>query len=124
MPTHVALLRGINVGGRNKVAMAALREVVQGLGHTEVATYIQSGNVVFTSEQGDTARLADALEAAIGERLGVRPKVVVLTRGELAQVVADNPSRTSPTLGTCTRCSGTGRSGPRSWPPWKPPRSE
>jgi uncharacterized protein (DUF1697 family) len=91
MPTHVALLRGINVGGRNKVAMAALREVVQGLGHTEVATYIQSGNVVFTSEQGDTARLADALEAAIGERLGVRPKVVVLTRGELAQVVADNP---------------------------------
>lgn len=51
MPTHVALLRGINVGGRNRVAMADLREVVLGLGHTEVATYIQSGNVVFTSEK-------------------------------------------------------------------------
>ncbi|HEX7146040.1 MAG TPA: DUF1697 domain-containing protein, partial [Actinomycetota bacterium] len=41
VPTHVALLRGINVGGRNRVAMAALREVVEGLGHTGVATYIQ-----------------------------------------------------------------------------------
>jgi uncharacterized protein (DUF1697 family) len=55
VPTHVALLRGINVGGRNRVAMAALREVVEGLGHTGVATYIQSGNVVFTSEEADPA---------------------------------------------------------------------
>jgi hypothetical protein len=54
MPTHVALLRGISVGGRNRVAMADLREVVLGLGHTEVAAYIQSGNVVLTSE--DSAR--------------------------------------------------------------------
>jgi hypothetical protein len=54
MPTHIALLRGINVGGRNRVAMADLRAVVLGLGHTDVATYIQSGNVVFTSEEADT----------------------------------------------------------------------
>src|SRR4030095_5352330 len=47
MPTHIALLRGINVGGRNRVAMADLRKVVLGLGYTDVATYIQSGNVVF-----------------------------------------------------------------------------
>jgi uncharacterized protein (DUF1697 family) len=91
MPTHVALLRGINVGGRNRVAKADLREVVLGLGHTEVATYIQSGNVVFTSEEADSAAIAAALEGAIAEHLGVRPKVVVLTRAELAQVVADNP---------------------------------
>jgi uncharacterized protein (DUF1697 family) len=91
MPTHIALLRGINVGGRNRVAMADLREVVLGLGHTEVATYIQSGNVVFTSEEADTARIAAALERAIAKHLGVRPTVVVLTRAELAQVVADNP---------------------------------
>ncbi len=91
MPTHVALLRGINVGGRNRVAMAALREVVEGLGHTEVATYIQSGNVVFTSEEADSATLAGALERAIGDRLGVRPRVVVLSREELARVAADNP---------------------------------
>jgi uncharacterized protein (DUF1697 family) len=91
MPTHVALLRGINVGGRNRVAMAHLREVVLGLGHTDVATYIQSGNVVFTGEQADTATIAAALERAIAEHLGVRPTVVVLTRAELARVVANNP---------------------------------
>ena len=91
MPTHVALLRGINVGGRNRVAMAALREVVEGLGHTGVATYIQSGNVVFTSEETDTATLAAALKRAIADQLGVQPKVVVLTREELAQVVEDTP---------------------------------
>jgi uncharacterized protein (DUF1697 family) len=71
--------------------MAALREVVEGLGHTQVATYIQSGNVVFTSSETDTGRVVDALEGAIGDHLGVRPKVMVLTCGELAQVVADNP---------------------------------
>ena len=91
MPSHVALLRGINVGGRNKVAMADLRQVVASLGHGEVATYIQSGNVVFTSDQTDTAAIAGELGRALEERLGVRSSVVVLSRAELAQVVADNP---------------------------------
>ena len=91
MPTHVALLRGINVGGRNRVAMAALREVVESLGHTDVATYIQSGNVVFTSAETGPATLAATLEEAIGGQLGVRPKVVVLSCRALARVVADNP---------------------------------
>ena len=91
MPTHVALLRGVNVGGRNRVAMADLREVVTSLGHTDVATYIQSGNVVFTSTEPDTGSLAAAFERAIAEVLGVRPRVVVVPRHELAQVIADNP---------------------------------
>jgi len=91
VPTHIALLRGINVGGHNRVAMEDLRKVVTSLGHTEVATYIQSGNVVFTTEDMDTAALAVALERTIAETLGVRPRVVVLSRDELAQVVADNP---------------------------------
>jgi uncharacterized protein (DUF1697 family) len=91
VPTHVALLRGINVGGRNKVAMADLREVVSSLGHTDVVTYIQSGNVVFTSRSADTAGLAASLETRLAERLGVRPLVVVLSRDELARVIADNP---------------------------------
>jgi uncharacterized protein (DUF1697 family) len=89
--THIALLRGINVGGRNKVAMADLRAVAAGLGHTDVATYIQSGNVVFTSAGGSTEALAAALEEAIAGSLGVKPAVVVLTRDDLAQVVRDNP---------------------------------
>jgi uncharacterized protein (DUF1697 family) len=96
MPSHVALLRGINLGGHNKVAMAELREVVSSLGHADVATYIQSGNVVFTSDQADTAALAAALEQAIATSLGVPARVVVLSREDLAQVARDNPYAAEP----------------------------
>jgi uncharacterized protein (DUF1697 family) len=93
MPTHVALLRGINVGGRNSVPMAELRKTVESLGHTDVATYIQSGNVLFTADETDTAALAAGLEDAIAKAFGVSPRVAVLSRDELARVVADNPYR-------------------------------
>ncbi len=63
--------------------------------------------MVFTSEEADTATIASALERAIAEHLGVQPKVIVLTRAELAQVVADNPSPTSRTPGGSMRSSGT-----------------
>ncbi|MGA8208219.1 MAG: DUF1697 domain-containing protein [Candidatus Dormiibacterota bacterium] len=91
MRTHVALLRGINVLGRNRVAMGDLRELVSSLGHTDVETYIQSGNVVFSSHEGDTQLLGVVLQKAIAERLKVKPNVVVLSRKDLAQVIADNP---------------------------------
>jgi uncharacterized protein (DUF1697 family) len=91
MASHVALLRGINVGGRNKVPMAELREVVTSLGHTGVTTYIQSGNVLFSTQDTDTAGLASALEAAITARFGVTSPVVVLSRDELARILSDNP---------------------------------
>jgi uncharacterized protein (DUF1697 family) len=92
MPTHVALLRGINVGGANKVAMADLRELMESLGHGDVASYIQSGNVVFTpGAGGGTTDLAEALEAAMERSLGIRPRVIVVTRDELAAVVSGNP---------------------------------
>jgi uncharacterized protein (DUF1697 family) len=96
MPSHIALLRGINVGGHKRVAMAELREVFAALGHEDVATYIQSGNVVFSppqadTGQSDTAALAAGLERAIADRLGVQAGVIVLSRDELVQVAADNP---------------------------------
>ena len=91
MASHVALLRGINVGGRNKVPMADLREVVTSLGHTGVSTYIQSGNVLFSTAEDDTAKLAAALESAIEDRFGIWSSVVVLSRDELARVLAANP---------------------------------
>jgi uncharacterized protein (DUF1697 family) len=91
MPRYLALLRGINVGGHNKLAMADLRDVASALGHTNVATYIQSGNLVFTSTAADASSLADALELEIAARLGVAPAVVVISRAGLAQVIADNP---------------------------------
>jgi uncharacterized protein (DUF1697 family) len=91
MPRYVALLRGINVGRRNRVAMADLRRLTEALGHSEVATYIQSGNVLFSSPDTDCGRLADALEREIAGSLAVRPAVVVLSGADLAQVIADNP---------------------------------
>jgi len=90
MPTHVALLRGINLGPHKRVAMPALRALVESLGHTDVATYIASGNVVFTAA-GSTTELADGLEKAIADELGVSCRVVVLTCAELAEAVAANP---------------------------------
>jgi uncharacterized protein (DUF1697 family) len=99
MPTHVALLRGINVGGNNKVPMAELREVVASLGHTGVSTYIQSGNVLFTARDGgptDAPALAAGLEKGIEQAFGLQLRVVVLSRAELAQVISDNPYRDEP----------------------------
>jgi uncharacterized protein (DUF1697 family) len=90
MANRIALLRGVNVGGK-KVVMAELRDVVASLGHADVATYIQSGNVLFSAEQADTVQLAADLERAMADRLGVQAGVVVLTRDELARVVRDNP---------------------------------
>jgi uncharacterized protein (DUF1697 family) len=90
--THVALLRGINLGGRNKVAMADLRALVTELGHADVSTYIQSGNVLFSATgDAEAAALALAMTEAIAAKLGVTAPVVVLTRDELAEVVAANP---------------------------------
>jgi len=91
MASHVALLRGINVGGRNKVPMAELRDVVTSLGHTGVTTYIQSGNVLFTTPEADTAKLASDLEAAITGTFGIESSVVVLSRDDLDQVLDRNP---------------------------------
>jgi uncharacterized protein (DUF1697 family) len=98
MASHVALLRGINVGGKNRVAMADLREVVADLGHADVSTYIQSGNVLFSPDPGDadTSALAAAMAAAITDRLGVSAPVVVLSRDELAAAIAANPFPAEP----------------------------
>ena len=96
MASHLALLRGINLGGRNKVPMAELREVVTSLGYTGVTTYIQSGNVLFTTSEPDTATLASALEGAIAGAFGVTTSVVVLSRDDLAQILDRNPHPEEP----------------------------
>jgi uncharacterized protein (DUF1697 family) len=97
MATHVGLLRGINLGGRNKVAMADLRGLVSELGHADVSTYIQSGNVLFTAAaDADTSALAAGLSRAIADKLGVSSPVVVVSREELAQIVAANPFPAEP----------------------------
>jgi uncharacterized protein (DUF1697 family) len=98
MATHVALLRGINLGGHNKVPMADLRDIMTSLGHTDVATYIQSGNVAFSTNRADTATVAADIEQAIEDRLGVRSPVLVLSRADLARIAQDNPYQDEPNL--------------------------
>ena len=85
--TYVALLRGINVGGRNKLPMAELKSLVQDLGGCSVRTYIQSGNVVFEAD----ADLGSAVSEGIAERHGLKVPVVLRTAEEVASVVASNP---------------------------------
>ena len=89
MPTHIALLRGINVGKAKRIAMADLRELFTGLGYTEVTTLLNSGNVLFTSSDPQPA--AAALEAAIQKRFGFPSRVAVLSAAELDAAVAANP---------------------------------
>ncbi len=91
MPTHVALLRGINVGGGGKVPMAELRELLSKLGYSDVKTYIQSGNIIFTPPHDDSAKLAAELQEAIKDAFGVNTFAVVLTIAELSKVISANP---------------------------------
>jgi uncharacterized protein (DUF1697 family) len=90
MTVYVALLRSINVGGKNKIPMNELRTMFETLGHGDVVSYIQSGNVVFTSSS-DAVKVTAGITKAIGEELGLRVPVVVRTRAELAGIVRANP---------------------------------
>jgi uncharacterized protein (DUF1697 family) len=86
----VALLRGINLGARNKVSMADLKELFSDLGAEDVTTYVQSGNVLFRSSDARDA-LVRAIEQAIHERLGLEVTVLLRTDAELATLVGRNP---------------------------------
>lgn len=90
MDQHAALLRGINVGGKNRIAMADLRDALASAGFEQVATYIASGNVLLASAH-EPAALEDALETAIEERFGSRIAVVVRTHAALRHVVRQAP---------------------------------
>lgn len=90
MATQIALLRGINLGARNRVSMPALRALLGDAGFDNVRTYVQSGNVVLDSK-GSSRELERAVAKAISERLGLDIDVVARTRDELAAVVERNP---------------------------------
>jgi uncharacterized protein (DUF1697 family) len=88
MSTHVALLRGINVGGRTKVSMTALRQLFEAMGYRDVVTYIQSGNVVFRTTKKDAAA---AVEKRIKARYGLNVTVIPRTPPELRRIAKGNP---------------------------------
>jgi uncharacterized protein (DUF1697 family) len=87
----VALLRAVNVGGRNRIAMARLRELLEGLGYGEVRTHLQSGNAVFTPSATPPERVAEEIERALADELGLAARVLVRTHAELERAVAANP---------------------------------
>ena len=90
MGLYVALLRGINVGGHNKMAMAALRDMHSRLGHRNVVTYIQSGNVVFDAD-GDPADIVRSIETAMSDELSLDVAAILRTPDELADAAVANP---------------------------------
>ncbi|MGH9082173.1 MAG: DUF1697 domain-containing protein [Acidimicrobiales bacterium] len=91
MRTHVALLRGMNVGRNRTVSTADLRGLLTTLGFADVASYVQSGNLVFTCSEAEPAVLAARLEEEIARRLAFDTSVVVLSRDEVAAVIEHNP---------------------------------
>lgn len=91
MPRYVALLRAINLGAVRRVDMADLREVIEGLGFGEVATYLQSGNAVFTADLTNRGAVRAALEAAFEGRFGFEVPTVVRTADEMRRVVSECP---------------------------------
>jgi uncharacterized protein (DUF1697 family) len=88
--THVALLRGINVGTAKRVAMPALRQLAEGLGYTDVRTHLNSGNLLLSTDE-DAETLRQRLEQGIEETFGLHADVVVRTLDRLAAVLAANP---------------------------------
>ena len=90
MTRWVVLLRGVNVGGRRRVPMAALRDALTAAGFRDVRTYLQSGNAVLDAE-GDEASVAAQVRGVLAERMGVACDVLVRTADELRQVAARNP---------------------------------
>jgi uncharacterized protein (DUF1697 family) len=92
MKTWIALLRGVNVGGKNKLPMKALAAELATIGMSDIRTYIQSGNVIFRSPDAQVATvLAAEIRAAIKAKFGFEPHVIVISAKELADSVANNP---------------------------------
>jgi len=89
--THVALLRGINVGGRNRLPMSDLVRMFSDTGCHRVRTYIQSGNVVFEAAPDLAARIPELIATSIHDRFGFLVPVIVRTAEQLCQVVESNP---------------------------------
>jgi len=87
----ISMLRGVNVGGHNIIGMEALRDAYQGIGLRNPQTYVQSGNVVFTTDERDLTALARRIEDTLERKFGFRPGVVLRTAKEMRDVIERNP---------------------------------
>ena len=91
MDTMIGLLRGINVGGHNKLPMREFVDTLSGLGFRNIETYIQSGNVVFECDEGRKIELANQIRDAIHQSHGFTPDVMLLSSEELDEAILTNP---------------------------------
>jgi uncharacterized protein (DUF1697 family) len=91
MAVYLALLRGINVGGKNIIKMVDLKASFESMGFSDVTTYIQSGNVVFASTEKDDAKLTDKIEKALSKRFNYTSRLVLVARPEMKKIVAGVP---------------------------------
>src|ERR1051326_5688084 len=96
MTRFVSLFRGINVGGHQAVRMDELKELYASLGFTDVATYIQSGNVVSTSDSVDVLQLQRDIEDRFAQKFGFHAKAMVRTAAELQEIIDNNPFQNQP----------------------------
>ncbi|MBX7169715.1 MAG: DUF1697 domain-containing protein [Pyrinomonadaceae bacterium] len=88
---YVAFLRGINVGGKNKIKMETLREILSAEGFENVKTYIKSGNIIFETFESDNKRLTQQIEKAIEKEFGLSIKTMVRSTDEIKNIVKNNP---------------------------------
>lgn len=102
MPRYVALVRGVNVGGKNKLPMAQLRELLGTLGYTDVRTHLNSGNAVFTSAEAEPAALAQQIERALADTIDRPVRCLVRSGAELLGVIDANPLRAQSSDGSKT----------------------
>jgi uncharacterized protein (DUF1697 family) len=91
MPVMIGLLRGINLAGHHKIKMDELRALCKALKLRDTQTYIQSGNIVFRTDETDWVRLAKRIEDAIERKFGFRAGVVLRTRAEVKDLIARSP---------------------------------
>ncbi|MCK9617522.1 MAG: DUF1697 domain-containing protein [Lentimicrobiaceae bacterium] len=97
---HIALLRGINVGGNNIIRMTDLKSCFENMGYGNVTTYIQSDNVIFSTNEKDNAQLESKTEKFLSEKFNYTSRVVIITHEQLAKIVKEAPQRFGSDAGT------------------------
>ena len=89
--TKIALLRGINVGGKNVIKMEQLKQEFVDMGFLDVKTYIQSGNVIFQTPENDKSKLADKIEKQLQKSFSVEIKTLIITSDDLTEIIKNAP---------------------------------
>lgn len=92
MMKYIALLRGVNVGGKNQLSMRELKDAFLQHGFSDVSTYINSGNIIFSSESTDEAELKAVCESFIESRFGIKSPVFIISANDLADALRQAPA--------------------------------